>query len=91
MESDDSLPHLQVADTGPHPEPDKSSPCPNPISWKSTLILTTHLRLRLPSGLSFSPQVSQQKPSIHLSSPPIHATCSTHLILLDLLTQIISG
>jgi len=53
MESESSLPHLQVADTCPYPESDKSSPCPPPhrIPWKSTLILSSHLRLRLPSGL----------------------------------------
>ena len=45
----------------------------HPISWAAILILSSHLRLGLPSG-SF-PQVSPPKPSICLSSPPyaLHA------------------
>jgi len=42
---------------------------PHPISWRFILILlSSHLRLGLPSG-SF-PQVSPPKPCISLSSPP---------------------
>ena len=50
---------------------------PHPTSWRSILILSTHLRLGLPSGL-FSP----------LSSL-ICATCPSHLILLDFITRTI--
>ena len=44
-----------------------------PTSWRSILILSSHLHLGLPSG-SF-PQVSPSKPCINLSSPPyaLHA------------------
>jgi hypothetical protein len=42
-----SLPCSQEPSTGPYPEPDRS----NPISLRSILILPTHLRLGLPSGL----------------------------------------
>ena len=37
------------------------------------------------------PQVPPPKPCIRLSSPPISATCPTHLIILDFITQTISG
>jgi len=35
------------------------------------------------------PHVSTPKPCIHLSSPPICATCSAHLIFLDFITRTI--
>jgi hypothetical protein len=43
---------------------------PHPISWRSALILSSHLRLGLSSGLF--PQVFPPKPCTHLS-PPIYA------------------
>ena len=46
-----SSPHLQVPATCPYPEPDQSSPCPHPTSSRSILILSSHLRLVLTSGL----------------------------------------
>jgi hypothetical protein len=48
------------------------------------LILSSDLRLSLPSGLV----ASGQKSCMHLS--PIHATCAAHSIL-DLITGIISA
>jgi hypothetical protein len=42
-----SSPCSQEPSTGPYPEPDRSSS----ISLRSILILSTHLRLCLPSGL----------------------------------------
>jgi len=62
---------------------------PHTTSWRSILILSSHLRLFL-EVLSF-PQVSQTKPCIHLSCPPIRATCTAHLILLDLITRTVLG
>jgi hypothetical protein len=51
MEPEASLPHLQETATCPCPEPAQSSPCPHSTTWRSILILFSHLRLGLPSGL----------------------------------------
>jgi hypothetical protein len=50
MEPEGSLPCSQEPSTGPYPEPDQSNPA-HPISLRSILLLTTRLRLGLPSGL----------------------------------------
>jgi hypothetical protein len=49
METEGSLPRSQEPSTGPYPEPDGSNPY-NLIPLRSILILSTHLRLGLPSG-----------------------------------------
>ena len=68
MEPEGSTPYSQEPATCPCLEPDRSSLCPQPVSQRSILILSSHLRLGLPSG-SF-PQVSPLKPGMHLSSFP---------------------
>jgi hypothetical protein len=58
---------------------------PNPTSLISVLILSFHLRLSLPSGLT-SPGLYTKT----LYTPllfPIHVTCSTHFIFFYLITQ----
>jgi hypothetical protein len=51
MEPEGSLPHSQVPATCPYPKPAQSPQSPHPTSWKYVLILSSHLRLRLPKEL----------------------------------------
>ena len=75
MELESSLPRLQVPATCSYPESDQFSQWhPHPTSWRSILILPSHLRLGLPSG--FFPSSLSTK-SLHAPLLfPIRATCS---------------
>ena len=61
----------------------------HPTSWRSILILSTHLHLGLPSGL-FPRGFPTKTLYIPLSSP-ICATCPAHLILLHFITRTTLG
>ena len=73
MEPEGSLPHSQVHAT----------------SWRSFLILSSHLRQRLPSGLFLSGFPTKTLYTCDLS--PIRAACPAHLILLDFITCTVLG
>jgi len=62
---------------------------PNPTSWKSTLILSSHLRLCLPSDL-FPSDFPTKTLHMPLLSPK-RATCPAYLILLNFTTLTILG
>ena len=73
----------------PYRQPDQSSPCPQPTSWRFILILSFHLSLGLPSGLFPSGFPTKTLYASLLSL--IRVTSPAHLILLDLITRVIFG
>jgi len=83
MEPEGSLPHSNAPATCPYPEPHQSISSTHPTSWWSLLILPSHLRLGLPSGLFHS--------GFPTETLQTRATCPSHLIFLDLFTWIIFG
>jgi hypothetical protein len=89
MEPKDSLPHSQQPAICPYREPVRSTPCPNPTSLRSILILSSHLRLGLTSGLVPSHLPTKTLYAYVLAST--RATWPAYLNLLDLITRMIFG
>jgi len=87
MEPEGSLLSLQASATCLYPEPDQSSPCrPIPLPKDSSSYYPP-IYARVFQVVSF-PHFPHQNPAC---TSPVHTTCPTHLILLDLITRIISG
>ena len=79
-----SVRHLSLSGASPI-----QSIYPHPTCWRPILILSTHLRLGLPSGLL--PSGFPTKTLYTPLSSPIRATCPARLILLDFFTRTILG
>jgi hypothetical protein len=86
MEPESSLPCSQESSTGLYPESDRSTPYHPILSLRYILILYTHLRLGLPSGLFPSGFPTNILFAFLVFS--IRATCPAHLIFLDLIILI---
>jgi hypothetical protein len=89
MDPEGSLPQSQVPATCPYPEPDQSIPYPTSHFLNIHLDIIFYFFLGLPSGLfpSDFPVKILYMPLVS----SIRATCTAHLILLDLATQKIFG
>ena len=91
MKPEGLLLRLQMPTTFPCPHPDQSSPCrsiPLPVDPSEYYPLIYDWVFQVVSFL----QVSPPNPCMQFPSPPpVRATCSTHLILLDFITWTICG
>ena len=88
MELESSLPHSQQPATCPYPEPARSSYVSISHSYRSILILSSHLCLDLPSGFLPPSLVTKTLVSLLYS---IHATRSDYFMFRNSITRTIFG
>ena len=86
MEPKGSVPYLHAPATFPYPDSDQFNQLPTYTTSWSTLVLSSHPRLGIPSSLFSSGLLTKTLYASLLSS--IRAICPAHLILLDLITRI---
>ena len=89
METEDSLPHSQVPATCPSLSQLDPVHTPHPSSWRSILILSSHLRLGLPTGLF--PACFPTKTLYTPHPSPIRATFPAHFMIFYFITRTILG
>jgi hypothetical protein len=89
MEPEGLLPCSQEPDTGNCPDPEGSSPHSKPILLRLILVLSSHLRVDLPSGLVPSDFPTRILYEFLISPMRMRAIFLHHL--LDLITLIIFG
>ena len=86
MEPEGSLPHFKCPPPVPIPSQINPVNAPHLTSWRSSLILSSHLHLGLPSCL-FPSGFPTKTMSTPLFSPPPHTHTHTHMQCLGFLTS----
>jgi hypothetical protein len=83
METEGLSLRLQEIATSSYPGLDQSISCPHPITWRPILILSSHLRLGIPSVFSLRP-LHRSHVCMFSLSHSCYMLCTSHFSWLDL-------